>query len=426
KLDSTDRSWFAKTHQNLKNKTIAYLSMEYGIHNSVKIYSGGLGILAGDHLKESSDLGLPLVAVGFLYEEGYFTQELPIDGWQKAHYKGADFQNLPITEVKDPSNQEKDLIISINFNDLIVKVKIWLMNIGSVKLFLMDTNINENPPWDRDLTGRLYGGSEELRLKQEKILGIGAVRLFKKLNITPTMYHLNEGHCGFSSIERIRDLMLEGKSFSESLNIVRKKTLFTTHTPVPAGHDIFPFNLIETYFDQIYIRDIGRENFFSLGSYEFTGKTAGFNMTALGIRTSKYVNAVSKLHGDVSYEMFKPLWEKIEQKYGTDYHPFTYVTNGIHVPSFVGENIQLLLDSLDSNWRENHDDPNYWKSLLDSKNLSDELLWTFHNKSKNEMFRMIRETSRRKIQNGDWDSRKSLLNGVLLDPKALTLGFARR
>ena len=378
-----DSLWFNTTFTDYTKSTIAYLSMEFGVHNSVRIYSGGLGILAGDHLKEASDLGVPIVAVGFLFQEGYFTQKIPHDGWQQAIYREADFYDLPIVEVKDPDNPEENLLIPINFNRIIVWVKIWKLMVGRITLYLMDSNIQNNPPWDQDLTDRLYGGSQELRMKQEMILGLGAVRLFNKLKIKPTMYHLNEGHCSFTAIERIYDSINEGKSFTDAVTEVRDHTIFTTHTPVPAGHDVFPYNLVETYFNEIYISKIGRENFYSLGSYRFEdNKFEGFNMTALGIRTAKQVNSVSKLHEEVTRSMFIPLWEEMKQKYGEN-HTLTHITNGVHVPSFVTEQIQEMLSFIDINWRDYHDDEIYWRvDLQKLSGLPNSQLWYVHVRSK--------------------------------------------
>lgn len=423
-----DRLWFRINYPNLSDFKIAYLSMEFGVHNSVKIYSGGLGILAGDHLKEASDLGVPIVAVGFLFQEGYFTQKIPLDGWQQAIYRQADFFDLPITEVKDPDDPEQNLLLPINFNNIIVKVKIWKLLVGRVTLYLMDSNIQDNPPWDQDLTDRLYGGSQELRMKQEMILGLGAVRLFKKLGIKPNLYHLNEGHCSFSSIERITDFMNEGKSFDEAVTEVRNHTIFTTHTPVPAGHDVFPYSLVETYFNEIYISKTGRESFFSLGSYKFeeNGRAEGFNMTALGMRTAKKVNSVSKLHGEVSRSMFEKLYTELDEKYNNDLL-WIYITNGIHVPSFIAEHIQEMLTLIEPNWRDYHDDEHYWRvDLQKLSSVSNLQLYETHQTGKSRLFRLIRETARNKIKSGEWNSDMALISGVLFDPKVLTIGFARR
>ncbi len=421
-------SWFGNEFPDQKEKTIAYLSMEYGIHASLPIYSGGLGILSGDHLKESSDLGIPLHAVGFLYQEGYFNQRITDSGWQEAIFRENDFEDMPLFEMMDPANETKPLIIPIDFNDIVVSLKIWLLRVGKVNLYLMDSNIDQNPPWDRDLTDRLYGGSSEQRLKQEKMLGIGAVRIFQKLGITPDVWHLNEGHCSFSALERIRLLMNEGQNFQDALTQVRKNTVFTTHTPVPAGHDVFPIEMVRRYFEKIYIQTLGEKNFFDLGTYSMgEGHESGYNMTALGMRTSKLFNGVAKLHGQVSEEMFTPLWQELKTKWGDDFVPLTYVTNGVHVPSFINTNTKSHFDSLSEDWIDHHDDPNLWKddSPLMSQ-LNDEYLWNLHLHGKTELIAMIRELNREKRTQREWNSEKSFSSGVLLDPEALTLGFARR
>jgi starch phosphorylase len=420
--------WFPSTYPDHADKIIAYLSMEYGLHASVPIYSGGLGILSGDHLKESSDLGIPLIAVGFLYQEGYFKQVLPLHGWQEEIYREADFNDLPITEVMDPEKPNEPLLIPIKFNDVDVWIKIWLLNVGRVKLYLMDSNIDQNSPWDADLTDRLYGGAKELRLKQEMILGFGAVQLFEKLGIQPDVWHLNEGHCAFSSIERIIKLMNnKNLSFEEALNEIRQNTVFTTHTPVPAGHDVFPFHLVESYFMNP-IGMIGRENFFSLGTFDFEkeGGSSGFNMTALGMRTSKRFNGVSKLHWNVSEKMFLRLWDELKNKY-KDFEPLTYITNGIHVPSFVSPHFKDMFEMTDEEWEKKHDDPNFWK--LDQpmmETITDNMIWEYHKVAKLRLMSYIRETARQKIKSGEWDCTHSIVNGALLDPDVLTFGFARR
>lgn len=423
---SNDELWFRRSFPDHKERLIAYLSMEYGIHVSVPIYSGGLGVLSGDHLKESSDLGIPIIAVGFLYQEGYFTQEIPGNGWQKEHYHEADWNDLPIVEVMDPENPQESLIVEVDFNDIKVYVKVWMIHVGRVNLFLLDSNIDQNPPWDRDLTDRLYGGTRDLRLKQEMILGIGAVRLLDRLNIEPTVWHLNEGHCVFSSVERIWKKVKSGISFDDALYQVRENTLFTTHTPVPAGHDVFNYSLISNYFNKIYIPDLGRDNFFSLGSYEEEGFDKGFNMTVLGMRTAKLFNGVAELHEQVTKKMFEPLWNELEEKYD-DFQPITHVTNGIHVASFLSEVYQDFFFEKDPAWWQRHDDPAYWASSTDIVDkLDNQQIWKLHTKAKIRLLRLMRETARKKIRSDEWDSTQALIGGALFDPEALTIGFARR
>ncbi|HKZ41777.1 MAG TPA: alpha-glucan family phosphorylase, partial [Candidatus Hodarchaeales archaeon] len=380
-----------------------------------------LGVLSGDHLKECSDLGIPVVAVGFLYQEGYFSQRIPSNGWQEAVYKDIDFNSLPLVELLDPSTS-KPLLIPIFFNEIIVQVRVWLVEVGRTKLYLMDSNVEDNPAWDRNLTSRLYGGNSEMRMKQEMILGFGAVRIFDKLGVSPSMWHLNEGHCSFASLERIRRLVKKGKPFSEAVREVRRRTLFTTHTPVPAGHDVFPFSLIEPYFLTM-IKDIGRENFFSLGTYDF-GQGLGYNMTVLALRTACRSNAVSRLHQSVSREMFTPLWKELEQRHIENFQPITYITNGIHVPSFVGDQINQLLHMVNEGWQLDHDSIDTWNSILDT--LTDNDIWEFHKTAKGNLIHFMRETARNKLRTGEWDSSMALVNGALLDPEILTIGFARR
>ncbi|MFX1508493.1 MAG: alpha-glucan family phosphorylase, partial [Promethearchaeota archaeon] len=402
------------------------LSMEYGIHNSIPIYSGGLGILSGDHIKEASDLGIPIIAVGFLYQEGYFTQKISStrNGWQEEIFREYDFDDLPIKEVISPSTN-KPLLVSVNFkNEVDVIVRVWEVDIGRVRLFLLDSNIEENVPWYRDLTDRLYGGGSELRFQQELLLGFGSVRLFNKIGIKPAIYHLNEGHCSFSSIERIRELIVDqGMDFNSAMQLVRKKTLFTTHTPVPAGHDVFPFWMIDTYFG-VLAQELGKDNLYSLGSYDF-GSGAGYNMTVLGMRTASRFNAVAKLHREVTLKMFAPLFAELENKYD-DFHPLDYVTNGTHVPSFVSQIYQEMYSLVDEEWLSKQDDQKFWDQMLDKYVTTDYQIWEYHLRAKLRLFERMRENSRENLQEGYWDKEMALVNGALLDPTVLTIGFARR
>ena len=254
------------------------------------------------------------------------------------------------------------------------------------------------------------------------ILGFGSVRLLEKLGIQPLMYHLNEGHCSFSSLQRIRILMHTGQSFEEALEKVRSSTLFTTHTPVPAGHDVFAFNLVNTYFVNL-INEFGRENFFSLGSYDL-GAGTGFNMTVLGMKSSYHCNAVSKIHQKLTISMFKPLLDDLKIEYGKNFNNIVALTNGVHVQSFVSETITEMFNLAKESWIATHDDYNAWVEILES--LPNNIIWEFHLKAKDRLFRLIRETARRKLHAGEWDSQQALVSGSLLDPKVLTIGFARR
>ncbi len=420
--------WWYKEFPEHSDEIIAYLSMEYGIHNSIPIYSGGLGILSGDHIKEASDLGIPIIAVGFLYQEGYFTQKISStrNGWQEEIFREYDFDDLPIKEIIDPSTN-KPLLVSVNFkNEVDVVVKVWKVDVGRVRLFLLDSNIEENIPWYRNLTDRLYGGGSELRFQQELLLGFGSVRLFNKIGIKPAMYHLNEGHCSFSSVERIRELIVDGgMDFTAALQSVRKKTLFTTHTPVPAGHDVFPFWLIDTYFSGV-AQELGKDNLYSLGSYDLGhGAGVGFNMTVLGMRTSTRFNAVAKLHKEISSKMFAPLFSELKNKYD-DFHPLDHVTNGTHVPSFVSQIYQNLFSMVNEDWLSYHDDPKFWERMLDKYVITDYEIWEYHLRAKQRLFERMRENSRENLQEGYWDKEMALVNGALLDPNVLTVGFARR
>jgi starch phosphorylase len=412
--------WWPKKFPEHKDKLIGYLSMEYGIHQSLPIYSGGLGVLSGDHLKEASDLGINLVATGFLYEQGYFRQHIPLHGWQEAIYQDNDFTELPIEPLM--KNEKKPLLVPVELNDHIVYCKVWHVQVGRASLYLMDTNIPQNAPWHRDLTDRLYGGDQEMRLKQEIILGVGAVRTLRALDLNPDVWHLNEGHCGFSLLERIRELVEKGESFNYAVQKVRGRTVFTTHTPVPAGHDAFNFGMVRHHISRYCTQmDIDPDEFLALGRYG-EGQGAAFNMTALAIRMSYLRNAVSKLHGQVSRDMFKPLWKEL--KISPQKEPIIPIVNGVHVPTWL-PNIQRRLFSrwIGPDWMDTHDNQHAWEKIGD---IPSKELWNMHLTNKTRLFRFIRERARRRRVSRDWEPEKILISGALLDPQALTIGFARR
>jgi len=411
--------WWPKKFPEHKDKLISYMSMEFGIHQSLPLYSGGLGVLSGDHLKEASDLGIPLVATGFLYEQGYFRQILPLHGWQEAVYQDNDFTELPIEPVL---KNDKPLLVPVELNDHIVYLKIWHVQVGRISLYLMDTNIDNNSPWNRDLTDRLYGGDREMRLKQEIVLGIGGVRTLRRLGLNPDVWHLNEGHCAFSLLERMREIVNSGESFDLAVQRVRGKTVFTTHTPVPAGHDAFNFGMvrqqISAYSDRM---NVDPEVFLELGRYG-EGHGAAFNMTAFAIRMSYLRNAVSKLHSQVSKEMFAPIWDELKIEKGVE--PVIPIVNGVHVPTWLPATLRKLFSRwVDPKWSQKHDDPRMWEHLND---IPAKALWEAHMESKKRLFRFMREKARRKRIAKQWIPEKTLLSGALFDPEVLTIGFARR
>jgi starch phosphorylase len=409
--------WFPAQYPDLAKCSIAYFSAEFGVHRSLPLYSGGLGVLAGDHCKESSDLGLPLVAVGFLYEMGYFRQNLTSDGWQEAVYPVFDPREAAIREVLGESGD--CVCVPVEVGDRTVQLQVWCVRVGRVSLYLMDAHHDLNAPWDQELTARLYGGDQETRIQQEIVLGIGGLHILQALGIEPAVFHVNEGHAAFLVLERARKLVEAGKSFDEAREIVRATTVFTTHTPVPAGHDVFPFSLIEKYFHSYWPRlGLDRERFLELGCC--VGERQGFNMTVLALRMCGQSNGVSRLHGEVSRRMFQSVWpdRPVEEV------PIAQVTNGVHVPSWIGGPVDRLYRKyLAPDWIERHDDAVLWERVFD---IPDDELWAAHLLQRRRLMSMIRERVRRLRVERRLDAEQVLCAGTLLDPDALIVGFARR
>jgi starch phosphorylase len=422
-IDALDRAHSARDtwwqHRFSDNPgPIAYFSAEFALHQSLPIYAGGLGVLAGDHCKESSDLGLPLIGVGFMYPQGYFHQSVSPEGWQKESYERLNWNDAPIEPAI--THDGNPCIVPVPLGNRSVLVKVWRVRLGRVKLYLLDTDLEENAPWDRELSARLYGGDRETRVQQEIILGIGGVRAFKALGSEPAAWHLNEGHAAFVVLQRIRDLIEKGRTFDQALEEVRESTVFTTHTPVPAGHDAFPFNLVETHLAGCW-GTLGeyRDRFMQLGAYD-NGSGPQFNMTALALRTAKGVNAVSQLHGVVTREMWAPMWPGADEKD----RPVRSITNGIHMPTWVSNEMARLFDDyMPSDWRDRHDDPELWQRVLD---IPDEALWTARNALRQYLFAFIRERARERWRSEQASTARVVAAGTLLDPNALTIGFARR
>jgi starch phosphorylase len=397
---------------------LAYFSAEFALHQSLPIYAGGLGVLAGDHCKEASDLGLPLIGVGFMYPQGYFHQAVSPEGWQQEIYERLDWTNAPIDPAITPDG--KPCVIAVPLGNRTVLVSVWRVRLGRVKLYLLDTDLEENAPWDRELSARLYGGDRETRIQQEIILGIGGVRALKAMGSSPRVWHLNEGHAAFVVLQRIRDQIEHGSSFESAVEEVRRTTIFTTHTPVPAGHDAFPFNLVETHLAGAW-GTLGeyRDAFLALGHYD-NGSGPLFNMTALALRTASRVNGVSQLHGNVTREMWGPIWPGVAD----DKRPVRAITNGVHVPTWLSYELSTLFDQhLDSDWRERHDDPAVWERILE---IPDEELWQARNALRNYLFAFIRERARQRWKEEHVSAARVVAAGTLLDPNALTIGFARR
>lgn len=410
--------WFCQACPDLADRPVAYFSAEFGVHFSLPIYSGGLGVLAGDHAKEANDLGLPLVGVGFLYSQGYFCQHLPAHGWQEAVYPPLCIEETPLMPVVGPDGEQQRVQVQLAGRQ--VQVALWQVRVGRVRLCLLDTNRLENEPWDRMLTSRLYGGDREMRISQEVILGIGGVRAVRALGLSPAVWHLNEGHCSFLVLERIRELVARGWTFEQAAEAVRATTVFTTHTPVPAGHDTFNLPMVEKHF-QGYWAELGlsREAFLQLGCVDGPSGPE-FNMTALALRFADHRNGVSQLHGQVSRRMWRVLWPGLPE----EEVPITHITNGVHLASWIpGPLNRLFRKHLGHDWLERHDDPDLWERLDE---IPDEELWAFHEDQKRKMMAFIRERARERRISGAMDPDQVLVAGAFLDPEALTIGFARR
>ena len=413
-------TWFSRNYPENKNDLIAYFSAEYGLDQILSIYSGGLGILSGDHLKSSSDLGIPLVAVGLLYKNGYFHQRINGYGDQETEYKRIDLSSLPVKPVKD--EEGKDVIIYLKFPKRRLYLKVWKIEVGRVNLYLMDSDIEENNEEYRDITTTLYGGDQEMRISQEIVLGMGGVRLLKKLGLKPTVYHMNEGHSSFLTIELIKDVMKEKQvSFEIARDIVTSRTVFTTHTPVPAGNDIFPLSLVEKFFKDYWDRlGISKEEFFRMGMEPKAGDNAGFNMGILALKIAGKKNGVSKLHGAVSRELFNDVWPEI----AADESPITYVTNGIHTCSWLASNLKDIYNEyLMPYWQDNIYKDSTWEKIED---IPDEKLWNAHLERKQKLMQKAKQNITERLQRSNYPYDE--INEIVskLDPNALTIGFARR
>jgi glycogen phosphorylase len=411
-------TWWSRRSPHMNGQTVGYFSAEFALHQSLPIYAGGLGVLAGDHCKEASDLGVPLIGVGFMYPQGYFHQRLSAEGWQEESYEKINWADAPIEQAVTADG--RPCITAVPLGDRSVLVAVWRVRIGRVKLYLLDTDLEENAPWDRDLSARLYGGDRETRIQQEIILGIGGVRALRALGSEPAVFHLNEGHAGFVVLQRIRDLIEQGVSFDAALDEIRRTTIFTTHTPVPAGHDAFPFHLVEKHLAGAWgTLGTHRDRFLALGAYD-NGSGPQFNMTALAIRSAGSTNAVSQLHGQVTRAMFAPMWPDLPEAQ----RPVSSVTNGVHVPTWIaGELSDLLAKYLGGDWLERHDEPELWEGVLA---IPDQELWAVRQSLRQYLFTFVRERARQRWMEEHVGIPRVVAAGTLLEPHALTIGFARR
>jgi starch phosphorylase len=411
-------TWYARHHPDRLHQPIAYLSTEFGLHESLPIYAGGLGVLSGDHLKAASDLGLPLVAVGFLYTQGYFSQRITEDGWQEAQYASLVFEDLPVHPVHDQDGQPLSVAIELPGRE--VSARLWRIQVGRTPLYLLDTDIESNHPTDRGLTARLYTSDLEMRISQEILLGLGGVRALRALGYNPAVWHMNEGHSAFLSLERARELVAAGRDLTQAAQKVRASSVFTTHTPVPAGQDEFPLWLIDKYLGHFWPQlGLERESFIDLArNHQPWGET--FSMPILAMRMSGQCNGVSELHGHVARRMWSFLWPDCTP----DQVPIGHVTNGIHTPTWLARRLHHLYDQyFDSDWRERLDDPLAWEAI---HRIPDEELWAVRRHLKRKLVAYVRERARRQWLRGNVHPVQIVAGGVLLDPHALTIGFARR
>jgi len=403
-----------------KEDLVAYFCAEFGFHESFPIYSGGLGILAGDHCKAASDMRLPFIGIGLLYRQGYFHQTIDGDGNQIATNSDSHFEDLPITPALLADGSEA--YTSVDLPGRKLNLKIWQAKIGHIVLYLLDTDLQSNSPHDRDITHRLYGGDKVMRLEQEIVLGIGGVRALQVLGLKPTVWHINEGHAAFLLLERIRQKVMDEKQdFSSAFEYVAVNTVFTTHTPVPAGHDHFSESMMHNYFEHYYPEiKLSREEFLALGH---TQESADFNMTALAIRGTRFSNGVSRIHGDVSSNICGDMWPEIEPQE----NPMTYITNGVHAPTFLAsEWIEVLERHLGMEWSARMNDVDFWEGIA---KIPDHLFWSVRQSLKATMLNMVRErVSTQHFRNhGSEAHLVRLLKYVNPEnPNFLTIGFARR
>ena len=416
---SADETWFSVTYPELRGKIIAYFSAEFGLHESLPIYSGGLGILSGDHCKGASDLGLPLVGVGFLYPQGYFHQRVTREGTQEAIYDKLHFSEVPAQPALGPDGNE--VTISVDLPGRRIYAKVWKLLVGRVPLYLMDTDIAPNAPADRELLARLYSGDREIRVAQEIVLGIGGVRALRALGITPEAWHINEGHAAFLNLERCRELVSSGLAFNEACEVVKANSLFTTHTPVPAGNDTFNFDLIDKYFSSYWDQlGLNREQFLDVGR-ENHSWGATYGMTILALNLTGQHNGVSALHGVVSRRMWQFLWPGLDQKEV----PISAITNGVHTFSWIAPEInQLYGRYLDPNWGDSVDDQQFWDQRITQ--LPDEELWKVHHQRKEALIAYTRHRlAAQHLRLGEGTTQMAEFDSML-NPDALIIGFARR
>lgn len=412
------QTWFSRQFPDRKDWTVAYFSPEFGLHESLPIYSGGLGILAGDHCKEASDLGIPLVGVGFLYPQGYFLQQIAADGAQEAVYGKLNFRQVPAQPALTPDG--KPVIVRAELPGRSIYAMAWRVQAGRVPIFLMDTDIEANAPEDRELSARLYGGDQEMRISQEIVLGTGGVRMLRALGIQPDLWHMNEGHSAFLTLERLREHIESGMSPNEARADVRNATVFTTHTPVPAGNDTFPHDMMERYFAPHWSTyGMSREEFLALARQDLPWGTR-FSMTVLANRLSCRQNGVSEIHGGVSRAMWNFIWPERTE----DAVPIRAITNGIHTSTWLASEMADLYDQhLGQDWLDRLDDESTWAPVA---TIPDQILWKTRLRLKQTLVTFVRQRERKRLVRLGAAPDDLAAADSLLDLHALTLGFARR
>ncbi len=417
---SAKNTWASTEAGVLGAKPVAYFSAEFGLHESIPIYSGGLGVLSGDHVKSASGLGVPLVGIGLFYDQGYFKQHLDQEGYQQEEYIDTKVENLPISPALSPSGEPIMIRIETRSGELFAKV--WMLHVGRVKLYLLDSNVEGNTAQDRELTSRLYGGDERTRIRQELLLGVGGVRALRALGISPGVYHLNEGHSAFATLEAVRERMQDdGVTFDDAMRLVARQTVFTTHTPVPAGHDRFDGGLVEEHLGPL--RDalgISYQQLMGLGRVEPQNDSESFCMTVIGLKMSRRANAVSYLHGHISRRMWAHLWPwRSEEEI-----PIGHITNGVHVPSWLAWQMRQLYDRhFTHGWFQRMGEAEVWQAI---HTVDPGELWETHNTLKTLLLAFVRRrVSRQCRRRGESDEVIETARNVL-DPNSLTIGFGRR
>lgn len=413
---SSDEAWGAQTRPDLAGRPVAYLCAEFAIHNSLPIYSGGLGLLAGDICKEASDLALPMVGIGFYHPQGYFRQRIEADGSQSALYLKLDPTETASLEVLDDDGRR--MVVPVPLGERHIQVGVRQVQVGRVPIYLLDTDLDSNPPEDRQLFNRLYIGDSYVRLQQEIILGIGGIKVLRAMGYRPARYHLNEGHVAFAGFELLREYVHEGNDFDQAMEKVRRRVAFTTHTPVIAGHDVFSTDLVEEALHGFWSEPgTDPRRYLPLGQDPNSGR---FSMTILALRLAGHANGVSKKHGEVSRQMWNFLWpNKTAEEV-----PIVSITNGVHVPTWVAPEMDALFQRhISPDWLERHDDVAIWEAI---ENIPDAELWDTHQVLKRKMIHMIRQRARQSWAKDGATCRQILAFGTLLDPEPLTIGFARR